>query len=98
MRYDDGTRSRTFSHWDQYLTMAFAQLTYRESLRDIESCLRSVTGKLYHLGFRGKVARTTLPDANESRDWRIFAYNGGHKVHSSLLNVARLSGVRHPLT
>ncbi len=63
----------TFSHWDQYLTMAFAQLTYRESLRDIEACLRSVTGKLYHLGIRSKVARTTLADANESRDWRIFA-------------------------
>jgi IS4 transposase len=72
-RYDDGPQSRTFSHWDQYLTMAFAQLTYRESLRDIEACLRSVTGKLYHLGIRSKVARTTLADANESRDWRIFA-------------------------
>jgi hypothetical protein len=73
VRYDDGSQSRTFSHWDQYLTMAFAQLTYRESLRDIEACLRSVTGKLYHLGIRSKVARTTLADANESRDWRIFA-------------------------
>ncbi len=72
-RYDDDSQSRTFSHWDQYLTMAFAQLTYRESLRDIEACLRSVTGKLYHLGIRSKVARTTLADANESRDWRIFA-------------------------
>jgi hypothetical protein len=72
-RYDDGSQSRTFSHWDQYLTMAFAQLTYRESLRDIEACLRSVSGKLYHLGIRTKVARTTLADANESRDWRIFA-------------------------
>jgi IS4 transposase len=72
-RYDDDSQSRTFSHWDQYLTMAFAQLTYRESLRDIEACLRSVAGKLYHLGIRSKVARTTLADANESRDWRIFA-------------------------
>jgi hypothetical protein len=72
-RYGDDSLSRTFSHWDQYLTMAFAQLTYRESLRDIEACLRSVTGKLYHLGIRSKVARTTLADANESRDWRIFA-------------------------
>ena len=53
--------------------MAFAQLTYRESLRDIEACLRSVGGKLYHMGFRGKVARSTLADANESRDWRIYA-------------------------
>jgi hypothetical protein len=72
-RYDDDSQSRTFSHWDQYLTMAFAQLTCRESLRDIEACLRSVTGKLYHLGIRSKVARATLADANESRDWRIFA-------------------------
>jgi hypothetical protein len=72
-RYDSDSQSRTFSHWDQYLTMAFAQLTYRESLRDIEACLRSVAGKLYHLGIRSKVARTTLADANESRDWRIFA-------------------------
>ena len=72
-RYDCGSQWRKFSYWDQYLTMAFAQLTYRESLRDIEACLRSVTGKLYHLGFRGKVARATLADANESRDSRIFA-------------------------
>ena len=72
-RYDGGSQWRTFSYWDQYLAMAFAQLTYRESLRDIEACLRSVPAKLYHLGFRGKVARTTLADANESRDCRIFA-------------------------
>ncbi len=72
-RYDDGSQWRKFSYWNQYLAMAFAQLTYRESLRDIEACLQSVTGKLYHLGFRGKIARTTLADANESRDCRIFA-------------------------
>jgi len=71
--YHDGPQPRKFSHWDQYLAMAFAQLTYRESLRDIEACLRSVTGKLYHLGFRGNVVRSTLADANETRDWRIFA-------------------------
>src|SRR5436853_4571965 len=53
--------------------MAFAQFTYRESLRDIEACLRAMSGKLYHMGFRGKVARSTLADANENRDWRIFA-------------------------
>ena len=53
--------------------MGFAQFTYRESLRDIEACLRSVSGKLYHMGFRGRVSRSTLADANESRDWRIFA-------------------------
>ena len=72
-RYDHGPQPRRFSFWDQYLAMAFAQLTYRESLRDIEACLRSVNGKLYHLGFRGKMVRTTLADANEIRDWRIFA-------------------------
>jgi hypothetical protein len=53
--------------------MAFAQLTYRESLRDIESCLRALQSKLYHMGFRGKVSRSTLADANESHGWRIFA-------------------------
>ena len=73
VHHDHGPLPRKFSYWDQYLAMAFAQLTYRESLRDIEACLRSVTGKLYHLGFRGKVARATLADANESRDCRIFA-------------------------
>jgi hypothetical protein len=72
-KYDGDTRLREFSCWDQYLTMAFAQLTYRESLRDIEACLRAVGAKLYHMGFQGKVARSTLADANESRDWRIFA-------------------------
>ncbi len=72
-RYRGDLRLRDFTCWNQYLAMAFAQLTYRESLRDIEACLGSLQGKLYHLGFRGKVARSTLADANESRDWRIFA-------------------------
>jgi transposase len=72
-RYNGNARLRGFSCWDQYLTMAFAQLTYRESLRDIEACLRALGTKLYHMGFQGKVARSTLADANESRDWRIFA-------------------------
>ena len=72
-RYGGNRRLREFSCWDQYLTMAFAQLTYRESLRDIEACLRSLQGKLYHIGFRGQVSRSTLADANENRDWRIFA-------------------------
>src|SRR5664280_2609024 len=72
-RYQGDLRLRGFTCWDQYLAMAFALLTYRESLRDIEACLGSLQGKLYHLGFRGKVARSTLADANESRDWRIFA-------------------------
>ncbi len=72
-RYDGDAGTREFSCWDQYLTMAFAQLTYRESLRDIEACLRAMGPKLYHMGFQGNVARSTLADANESRDWRIFA-------------------------
>ena len=62
----------TFSHLDQFLCMAFAQLTYRESLRDIETCLRAHSAKLYHLGIRGGIARSTLADANENRDWRIY--------------------------
>jgi len=72
-RYRGDYQQKSFSCWDQYLAMAFAQLTYRESLRDIEACLRSMSGKLYHAGFRGRVARTMLADANESRDWRIYA-------------------------
>lgn len=72
-RYPERRPGRTFSCLDQFLCMAFAQLTTRESLRDIESCLRAVPTKLYHLGIRGSVCRTTLADANERRDWRIFA-------------------------
>src|SRR5213078_3856965 len=72
-RYQGDFRLRGLTCWDQYLAMAFAQLTYRESLRDIEACLGSMQSKLYHLGFRGKVARSTLADANEVHDWRIFA-------------------------
>ena len=72
-RYNGDSNFRGFSCWDQLLAMAFAQLTYRESLRDIESCLRALQSKLYHMGFRGKVSRSTLADANESHDWRIFA-------------------------
>src|ERR1700731_4661611 len=72
-RYGGGRYLKNLSCWDQYLAMAFAQLTYRESLRDIEACLRSIGSKLYHMGFRGKVARSTLADANELRDWRIYA-------------------------
>ncbi|MCU1258819.1 MAG: family transposase [Bryobacterales bacterium] len=64
---------RRFSCWDQWLCMAFAQLTHRESLRDLESCLRAVSGKLYHLGIRGEVSRSTLADANERRDWHVYA-------------------------
>ena len=72
-RYRGNYRVRDFSCRDQFLAMAFAQLTYRESLRDIEACLRSVKAKLYHLGFRGNISRSTLADANRVRDWRIYA-------------------------
>jgi len=72
-RYDGERYVKNFSCWDQFLAMVFAQLTYRESLRDIEACLRSIGGKLYHMGFRSKIAKSTLADANELRDWRIYA-------------------------
>jgi len=72
-RYQGNYRVRSFSCLDQFLCMAFAQLTYRESLRDIEICLRAVQPKLYHAGIRGRIARSTLADANEQRDWRIYA-------------------------
>lgn len=72
-RYKGDYRVRNFTCWNQFLCLAFAQLTYRESLRDIESCLNSVPQKLYHMGFRGNITRSTLADANEKRDWRIYA-------------------------
>jgi len=72
-RYDGNYKIKSFSCWDQYLSMAFAQLTYRESLRDIQACLRAAQVKLYHMGIRGKVSRNTLAHANEVRDWRIYA-------------------------
>jgi len=72
-RYRGQHRVHSFSCYDQFLCMAFAQLTYRESLRDIETCLRAMQAKLYHAGLRGRVSRSTLADANETRDWRIYA-------------------------
>ena len=72
-RYQGDYKVRGFSCLDQFLCLAFAQLTYRESLRDIETCLRAMQSRLYHMGIRGRVARSTLADANESRDWRIVA-------------------------
>jgi hypothetical protein len=72
-KYGGNRRLRNFSCRDQFLCLGFAQLTYRESLRDIETCLRSLGSKLYHVGFRGKISRSTLADANRSHDWRIFA-------------------------
>src|SRR5450759_2087109 len=72
-RYQGDYKLKSFSCWDQFLCMAFAQLTYRESLRDIEACLRAQQTKLYHLGIRGQVSRNTLAHANTVRDWRIYA-------------------------
>jgi len=72
-KYNGDGRTRSFTCLDQYYCMAFAQLTYRESLRDIDSCLNAMRGKLYHMGIRGPVRKSTIADANESRDWRIYA-------------------------
>jgi hypothetical protein len=83
-RYGGEHKVKTFSCLDQYLCMAFAQLTYRESLRDIEACLRAQADKLYHMGIKGRVSRSTLADANEGRDWRIDA-----DFAQSLIAIAR---------
>jgi hypothetical protein len=71
-RYGGNYRVRSFTCFDQFMCMAFAQLTYRESLRDIECCLRAMREKLYHMGIKGKVSRSTIAYANENRDWRIY--------------------------
>jgi hypothetical protein len=79
-RYQGNRRARNFRCWEQFAVMAFAQLTFRESLRDIETCLRAMPTKLYHAGIRSLVARSTLAEANESRDWRIWAdFAGGRE-------------------
>jgi hypothetical protein len=86
-RYRGDRRVRRLTAWDQYVVMAFAQLTHRESLRDIEACLHAVSEKLYHSGLRhGPVARSTLADANERRDWRIYAEFG----HALIRDARRL--------
>lgn len=91
-RYRGNYRVREFSCWHQYLTMAFAQLTYRRSLRDIEACLRVMADKLYHMGIRGRVSRSTLADANEKRDWRIYA-----ELAQALIDAARKLYATEPL-
>jgi hypothetical protein len=83
---------RTFSCLDQFLCMAFAQLTYRESLRDIEACLCAQPAKLYHLGIRGKVSRSALADANEARDWHIY-----YEFAQALIRIARRLYAKQPL-
>jgi hypothetical protein len=91
-RYDGDYKASRFSCWDQYLCMAFAQLTYRESLRDIEACLRAVRSRLYHAGIRARISRSTLADANETRDWRIYA-----DFAQSLIRTARHLYIDEPL-
>jgi len=83
-RYKGNYYLKSFSCLDQFLCMAFAQLSYRESLRDIESCLRAMQNKLYHMGIRSKVSRSTLADGNEKRDWRMYA-----DFAQVLINIAR---------
>ena len=82
-RYRGDYKVQSFSCMDQFLCMAFAQLTFRESLRDIEACLRSMQSKLYHMGIRGKISRTTLARANENRDWHIYADFAQVLIHSA---------------
>ena len=90
-RYHGERKVKSFSCLDQFLSMAFAQLTYRESLRDIEACLRAQRSKLYHLGIRSTVARNTLATANAGRDWRIYA-----DFAQSLIGIARPLYVNEP--
>lgn len=91
-RYGGAHKVKTFSCLNQYLCMAFAQLTYRESLRDVEACLRAQQSKLYHMGIRSRISRSTLADANESRDWRIYA-----DFAQSLIAIARRFYAEEPL-
>jgi len=91
-KYRGDFNVRTFSCLDQFLCMAFAQLTYRESLRDIEACLGAQPAKLYHLGVRGKVSRSNLADANETRDWRIHC-----EFAQALIRIARRLYAEEPL-
>jgi hypothetical protein len=91
-RYQGNFSVKNFSCLDQFRIMAFAQLTYRESLRDIEACLRAQNNKLYHMGIRSKVSRSTLAEANEMRDWRIYADFAHH-----LISIARKLYQKEPL-
>ena len=90
-RYRGNHKIQSFTCQDQFLCMAFAQLTFRESLRDIEACLRSQTEKLYHMGIRGQVSRNTLANANATRDWRIYA-----DFAQRLIGIARKLYINEP--
>jgi hypothetical protein len=90
-RYGGHHKVKSFTCWDQFLSLAFAQLTFRESLRDIQTCLRAAQPKLYHMGFRGQVSRNTLANANQVRDWRIYA-----DFAQILIGIARPLYAREP--
>lgn len=92
-KYSGNKKVSSFSCWDQFVCMMFAQLTYRESLRDIEACLRAVDKKLYHVGIRGRVSKSTLADANNTRDWQIYK-----DFASLLIKEARKLYVDEPLS
>ena len=92
-RYGGDRYTKTLSCWEQFLAMAFAQLTYRESLRDIEACLGAIGPKLYHMGLGSAVARSNLAAANENRDWRIFADFAQVETREGLLPVKALCQV-----
>jgi hypothetical protein len=92
LRYRGDYKVKTFSCWNQFLCMAFGQLTYRESLRDVETCLRSRHKQLYHLGIRGEVSRSALADANRERDWRIY-----HDLAQGLIRRARTLYANEPI-
>ena len=91
-RYHGDYKVKTFSCWNQFLCMAFGQLTFRESLRDVETCLRSRHDQLYHLGIRGEVSRSVLADANRQRDWRIY-----HDLAQRLIRRARALYAKDPI-
>jgi hypothetical protein len=91
-RYNGGYKVKTFSCWNQFVCMAFGQLTFRDSLRDVETCLRSCPEQLYHLGIRGEVCHSTLADANRERDWRIY-----HDLAQMLIRRARALYAHEPL-
>jgi len=91
-RYHGDYKVKTFSCWNQFLCMAFGQLTFRESLRDVETCLRSRHDQLYHLGIRGEVSRSVLADANRERDWRIY-----HDLAQRLIRRARALYAKDPI-
>jgi hypothetical protein len=91
-RYRGDYKVKTFSCWNQFLCMAFGQLTFRESLRDVETCLRSRQQQLYHLGIRGEISRSVLADANRERDWRIY-----HDLAQALIRRARALYAHEPI-